>query len=72
MNLILGRRTSSPSRPIGFQYAQPREADDSLITYSGDGHLITFAPTGAGKTSGAVITNALKHPGQLIRARHQG
>jgi type IV secretion system protein VirD4 len=37
-----------------------------LIEYSGDGHLITFAPTGAGKTSGPVICNALKHPGQLI------
>jgi type IV secretion system protein VirD4 len=37
-----------------------------LITYSGDGHLITFAPTGTGKTSGPVITNGLKHPGQLI------
>jgi type IV secretion system protein VirD4 len=37
-----------------------------LVTYSGDGHLITFAPTGTGKTSGPVITNALKHPGQLI------
>ena len=32
----------------------------------GDGHLITFAPTGTGKTSGPVICNALKHPGQLI------
>src|ERR1700677_5012331 len=37
-----------------------------LITYSGDGHLMTFAPTGTGKTSGPVICNALKHPGQLI------
>ena len=36
------------------------------MTYSGDGHLITFAPTETGKTSGPVITNALRHPGQLI------
>jgi type IV secretion system protein VirD4 len=28
--------------------------------------LITFAPTGTGKTSGPVICNALKHPGQLV------
>jgi type IV secretion system protein VirD4 len=27
---------------------------------------MTFAPTGAGKTSGPVICNALTHPGQLI------
>jgi type IV secretion system protein VirD4 len=27
---------------------------------------MTFAPTGAGKTSGPVICNALRHKGQLI------
>jgi type IV secretion system protein VirD4 len=61
---ILGRRTSA-SRDFGFA---ARACSDSgeLITYSGDGHLITFAPTGTGKTSGPVICNALKHPGQLI------
>src|ERR1700676_912283 len=62
--LILGRRVSS-SRSLGFT---PRERPENgeLITYAGDGHLITFAPTGTGKTSGPVICNALKHPGQLI------
>jgi type IV secretion system protein VirD4 len=63
-HLILGR-AASVARPIGFATrAQPEAAE--LITYSGDGHLITFAPTGTGKTSGPVICNALKHPGQLI------
>ena len=42
------------------------------MTYSGDGHLITFAPTGTGKTSGPVITDALKHPGQLIVLDRKG
>ncbi len=28
--------------------------------------MVTFAPTGTGKTSGPVICNALRHPGQLI------
>jgi len=60
--LILGRRASS--RAFGFTRARPESGD--LITYSGDGHLMTFAPTGTGKTSGPVICNALKHPGQLI------
>jgi type IV secretion system protein VirD4 len=64
-NLILGRRGRSPSRSIGFVEKQHKESPE-LVTYSGDGHLITFAPTGTGKTSGPVITNALKHPGQLI------
>ena len=61
---ILGRR-AAPARTIGFAArAHSRTAD--LITYSGDSHLITFAPTGAGKTAGPVICNALKHPGQLV------
>lgn len=64
MPYILGRG-AAPRRTIGFcDRARPSEGD--LITYSGDGHLITFAPTGTGKTSGPVICNALRHPGQLI------
>ena len=35
-----------------------------LITYSDDGHLITFAPTGTGKTSSPVICNTLTRRGQ--------
>ena len=61
---ILGRRISAPRR-IGFAACEPARVG-GLITYGGDGHLITFAPTGTGKTSGPVICNALKHPGQLI------
>jgi type IV secretion system protein VirD4 len=62
--LILGRSVSAP-RTIGF--ARHASVDvGELVTYSGDGHLVTFAPTGTGKTSGPVITNALTHPGQLI------
>jgi type IV secretion system protein VirD4 len=62
--LILGRRVSS-SRSFGFT-SRERPESGGLITYSGDGHLITFAPTGTGKTSGPVICNALKHAGQVI------
>lgn len=61
---ILGRR-SAPARTIGFA-ARAHSRTGDLITYSGDGHLITFAPTGTGKTSGPVICNALTHPGQLV------
>src|SRR5450755_2893861 len=62
--LILGRSVSA-SRKIGFT-AKGSDKAGELVTYAGDGHLVTFAPTGTGKTSGPVITNALKHPGQLI------
>jgi type IV secretion system protein VirD4 len=61
---ILGRR-AAPTRTIGFAAREHSRTGD-LITYCGDSHLITFAPTGTGKTSGPVICNALKHPGQLV------
>jgi type IV secretion system protein VirD4 len=70
--LILGRENAPPP-PVpafGFSPAPPapptRRSEGDLITYRGDGHLITFAPTGAGKSAGPVICNALNHPGQLI------
>jgi type IV secretion system protein VirD4 len=62
--LILGRSIAQ-SRGMGFAARGSGEAGE-LVTYSGDGHLITFAPTGTGKTAGPVITNCLKHPGQVI------
>ena len=62
--LILGRSVAT-SRAMGFSPRVHTGAGE-LVTYSGDGHIITFAPTGTGKTSGPVITNALTHPGQLI------
>ena len=64
LNLILGRR-GTQSRSVGFG-SRTLPPDGELITYSGDGHLMTFAPTGTGKTSGPVICNALTHRGQLI------
>jgi type IV secretion system protein VirD4 len=64
MELILGRRSTS-SRVIGFGQQSGFEAGE-LVTYSNDQHLVTFAPTGGGKTSGPVICNALTHRGQLI------
>jgi type IV secretion system protein VirD4 len=64
LQLILGRRGAAP-RSVGFA-GRVSGSSDELISYSGDGHLMTFAPTGTGKTSGPVITNALKHKGQLI------
>ena len=62
--LILGRSVAAP-RNMGFSAQVERKAGE-LVTYAGDGHLVTFAPTGAGKTAGPVITNSLTHPGQLI------
>lgn len=41
-------------------------ADGELLRYPGDGHLITFSPTGGGKGIGAVLPNCLTYPGSLV------
>lgn len=38
----------------------------TLLRYPGDGHLITFAPTGSGKGIGSVLPNCLTYPGSLV------
>lgn len=40
--------------------------DGQLLRYDGDGHLITIAPTRAGKGVGVVIPNLLTYPGSII------
>src|SRR5262249_15213911 len=57
---------ASSSRRMGFSAQAEQRRAGELVSYAGEGHLITFAPTGTGKTSGPVISNALRHPGQLI------
>jgi type IV secretion system protein VirD4 len=41
-------------------------ADGELLRYPGDGHLITFSPTGGGKGIGSVLPNCLTYPGSLV------
>lgn len=38
----------------------------AAIHYRGDGHLVTFAPTGSGKGVSAIIPNLLHYPGPVI------
>jgi type IV secretion system protein VirD4 len=38
----------------------------NAIRYKGDGHLVTFAPTGAGKGAGVIIPNLLYYRGSTI------
>lgn len=40
--------------------------DRNTITYDGDGHLITFAPTGAGKGVSSIIPNLCLYTGSII------
>lgn len=37
-----------------------------MLYYSGDGHLLTFAPTRSGKGVGCVIPNLLDYPGSVV------
>lgn len=62
--LLLGRGRAATRRP-GF-HAEEEGGGNALITYGGDAHLLTIAPTGAGKGVGCVIPNALLYPGPLI------
>ncbi|MES1197435.1 MAG: type IV secretory system conjugative DNA transfer family protein [Pseudomonadota bacterium] len=70
MDLLLGWRASdAPRDPIGFSAprvntdAPPGEAP---ILYGEDRHLVTIAPTGAGKGRGVIIPNLLRFEGSAI------
>ncbi len=57
-------------RPVGFNYGDPDHTPSSgfvdPIQLSPDGHLMTIAPTGAGKGTGCIIPALLKHEGPVI------
>ena len=59
-----------PRRPIGFTYGHPLRSPATgyldPILLSGEGHLMTIAPTGAGKGTGCIIPALLRYPGPVI------
>lgn len=65
-SLILGWQ--SDARPtFGFARTSSPEPDSGEpVLYSGDGHLITVAPTGAGKGRGTIIPNLLMYQGPVV------
>jgi type IV secretion system protein VirD4 len=48
--------------PVNIERTESRRA----ITMSDDGHIVTVAPTGAGKGRGAIIPNLLRYRGPVI------
>lgn len=60
----------SPKRAMGFQFGDPdktpRTGYVDPIQLSREGHLMTLAPTGAGKGVGCIIPALLKHDGPVI------
>jgi len=57
-------------QPIGFRYGdtdQPKRTGYlDPVLFDGEGHLITIAPTGAGKGTGCIIPTLLRHQGPVI------
>lgn len=39
---------------------------EGVIRYKGDGHCLTFAPTGSGKSVSVVVPNLLTYPGSVV------
>jgi type IV secretion system protein VirD4 len=68
-DLLLGWKAGEARHPMGF--SAPRAAEPDLggelpILYSEDRHLVTIAPTGAGKGRGVIIPNLLRFEGSVI------
>jgi type IV secretion system protein VirD4 len=51
---------------IGFTTSDVRMTAAKILNYLGDGHLMTVAPTGAGKGRSAAIPALLKYPGSTF------
>ncbi len=64
--LFLGWEGTEHSPTLGFKPSAGQEVVRPPLTYSGDGHLMTIAPTGAGKGVGAIIPALLTYPGSVI------
>jgi type IV secretion system protein VirD4 len=70
LDLLLGWRAKETARAsIGFSQPAtnaPIIADEDPILYGQDRHLLTIAPTGAGKGRGVIIPNLLRFEGSAI------
>lgn len=57
-------------QPIGFHYGDPGQSPATgyldPVLFTGEGHLMTIAPTGAGKGTGCIIPALLLHEGSAI------
>ena len=69
-SLYLGWKGVPPRPAPGFHtsnlVAEPVTGQLDPLLYEGDGHLMTIAPTGAGKGVSVIIPNLLTYPGSVI------
>jgi type IV secretion system protein VirD4 len=72
LELLLGWKEGEEQKaPMGFSAPQPRaaasrNASRQPLLYGEDRHLLTIAPTGAGKGRGVIIPNLLRFEGSAI------
>ena len=64
-SLFLGWDGTDHTPTLGF-VGNAKPAAREALTYDGDGHLMTIAPTGAGKGVGVIIPTLLTYPGSVI------
>ncbi|HUR55386.1 MAG TPA: type IV secretory system conjugative DNA transfer family protein [Gemmataceae bacterium] len=64
-SLYLGWEGTDHTPTLGFR-GDKKQAAREALTYDGDGHLMTIAPTGAGKGVGVIIPTLLTYPGSVI------
>src|SRR5262245_47095871 len=69
-DLLLGWKAGDSGKlPIGFgapSTPEPAITGEVPILYAEDRHLVTIAPTGAGKGRGVIIPNLLRFEGSVI------
>jgi type IV secretion system protein VirD4 len=69
MDLLLGWKADDRGSPMGFgapRNFEPLPDGEVPIVFSEDRHLLTIAPTGAGKGRGVIIPNLLRFEGSVI------
>lgn len=65
--LLLGWQREDTSAPIGFGTASASQGEPGQpVWLEGEGHMISIAPTGAGKGRGGLIPNLLSYQGPAI------
>ena len=65
VELFLGWEGTDHVPTLGFK-PSTTSVEKKALTYAGDGHLMTVAPTGAGKGVGLIIPALLTYPGSVI------
>ncbi len=73
--LLLGwDAEDTTNRPFGFAplSRRVRRCNHQPLNYTGDSHLLTVAPTGAGKGRGVIIPNLLSYSGPTITIDPKG